>query len=251
MKETHLETVLSLQQVLDRLQEARQRLTGIPDWMRELHEEHSERQAEIDELEQGIENARLERRAAESAIETHQEKLKRYQEQINAVQNQREYGALLQEIDTAKQEIRTLEEQAFAAMERRDQAEQALTEKRDAFQDLNQRYEVELAKWEEEKPEVESEVRELESRRDELQSALPPGVRSQFQRLYDRLGGQALAPIRTIDRGGRGSQYWHCGVCNYRVRPQVVVQIRNQGSLLQCDSCKRMLYLEETPETEG
>ncbi len=37
---------------------------------------------------------------------------------------------------------------------------------------------------------------------------------------------------------------WSCGACNYRVRPQVVVEIRTQGSLIECDSCKRILFVE-------
>ena len=31
------------------------------------------------------------------------------------------------------------------------------------------------------------------------------------------------------------------------VRPQVVVEIRNGDTLVQCDSCKRILFFEEEP----
>lgn len=252
MKETHLETVIALQKTLDRLKDARQRLEGIPDWMRELHDQHSERRAEIEALENEIEQSRLDRRNAEGAVQEQQEKLKRFQQQINAVKTQREYGALLQEIDTAKEEIRNLEEQELEAMERRETAEQSLTEKRQAFQELDQRYKAELEKWEEEKPGVEREVRELEAQAEKNRQRLPRPVLSQFERLRDRLDDQALAAIRTVQRPGRGPQTWHCAACNYRVRPQVVVQIRNQGSILQCDSCKRILYVEDLAgETPG
>lgn len=249
MTQSHLENIISLQAVLDHLAEARERLEGIPDWMRELHEEHSERLAEIEKLEAQVEQTRIDRRNAEGSIADLQEKLKRYQEQINTVQNQREYGALLQEIDTVKKEIRTLEEQGFEAMEVRDEAEKSLVEKREAFHELNERYQAELAKWEAEKPDVEKEVARLENRRKELEEELPLPLRSQFQRLYDRFDGRATAAIRTIQRGARG-QFWHCDACNYRVRPQVVVQIRTQGSILQCDSCKRILFVPDE-EAEG
>lgn len=250
MTQSHLDIIIALQNVLDRLAEARERLEGIPDWMRELHEEHSERLAEIEELEARIEQTRLDRRTAEGSIADLQEKLKRYQEQINTVQNQREYGALLQEIDTVKKEIKELEESGFEAMEVRDQAEKALGEKREAFHDLNERYQAELAKWEAEKPDVEKLVQELEGRQAELEEELPLPLRSQFQRLHERFDGQATAQIKTIQRG-RGGQFWHCGACNYRVRPQVVVQIRTQGSILQCDSCKRILFVPEEEEAES
>lgn len=251
MKQTHLDTIISLQHALDRLTEAQERLHGIPDWMRELHDEHTARQAEITALEETVEAARLERRTAEGAIEDENQKLKRYQEQINAVQNQREYGALLQEIDTAKREVRTLEEQAFAAMERREQAEKEIEEKRRDFEDLNQRYQTELAKWESEKPAVEQEVREVEKVIAGLKVELSRPVLSHFERLRDRLGGSALAAIQTVSRAGRGQPFWHCSACNYRVRPQVVVEIRNTGAIQHCDACKRILYVPETQEVEA
>src|SRR5262245_2027037 len=98
----HLETIVELEQALGELGDADRRLHGIPDWMRELHDEHVARRAEIEALEQNTEEAARERRTAEAAVQDAQEKLKKFQQQINRVSTQREYGALLQEIDTAK-----------------------------------------------------------------------------------------------------------------------------------------------------
>ena len=101
----NLETIVELQAALNHLRDAERRLHGIPDWMRELHEEHASSKAEIDEIEKAVEEAARERRTAEAAASDAQEKLKKYQQQINRVSTQREYGALLQEIDTVKGQI--------------------------------------------------------------------------------------------------------------------------------------------------
>ena len=98
----HLEPVVNLHHTIVDLNLALERLHGIPDWMRELHEEHSGRKQKIGEIENAIEAARQQRRAAESQVEEAREKQKRYQKQINEVSTQREYGALLQEIDTVR-----------------------------------------------------------------------------------------------------------------------------------------------------
>ena len=64
----------------------------------------------------------------------------------------------------------------------------------------------------------------------------------------DRYPGGALASVRLIERpGSKGQREWHCAACNYRVRPQTVVEIRNGSGLVQCDSCKRILFLEAEP----
>jgi hypothetical protein len=238
-----LDTIIELQDTLDRLRQAEAQLGGIPDWMRELDHQYQERKAEIDELERVVETARAERRGSEAVVAEAQEKLKRYQRQINEVTTQREYGALLQEIDTVKGQIGAGEEQGFAALERIDSANRQIEEKRAAFRDLDERYQVELARWEEHKPGIAEEARKLRERLEVLHERLTRPHLAQFERLYERTGGRALAPIRKIARP-KGPAMWHCGVCHYNVRPQVLVEIQDRGSLIQCDSCKRILYVE-------
>jgi predicted nucleic acid-binding Zn-ribbon protein len=240
----HLETIVQLQRSLIELGAAEERLHGIPDWMRELHEEHAARRAEIEALNETAEAAARERRAAEAAVADEQEKLKKFQQQINRVSTQREYGAVLQEIDTAKATITGFEEQAFSSLERLEQAQRELADKREEFRDLDERYTAELGRWEKEKPEVQRQVDGLRQQVADLRQRLPRQLISQFERILERNPGRALAPVRLIDRAGRGQREWHCGLCNYRVRPQVVVEIRNGDGLVQCDSCKRILYLE-------
>jgi predicted nucleic acid-binding Zn-ribbon protein len=240
----NLQTVLELQLALSQLRDAERRLHGIPDWMRELHEEHTVRKSEIDSLQEAVESAGHERRTAEAASEDIQEKLKKYQQQINKVSTQREYGALLQEIDTVKGQISGFEEQGISALDRVEKAETDLAEKREAFRELADRYATELARWEGEKPGVQRQVEELQARITSLRADLPRNVTAMFDRILERYPAGALAAVRPLERPGRLQREWHCTACNYRVRPQSVVEIRNTESLVQCDSCKRILYLE-------
>jgi predicted nucleic acid-binding Zn-ribbon protein len=43
----------------------------------------------------------------------------------------------------------------------------------------------------------------------------------------------------------RGPVVWHCSVCNYRVRPQMIVEIKTNGALVQCERCHRFLRVED------
>jgi len=243
----HLETIVELQATLDRLRESERRLHSIPDWMRELHDEHASNRAEIEDLETAVEEAAKERRAAEAETADAQEKLKKYQQQINRVSTQREYGALLQEIDTVKSQIAESEEKGLSSLERADLAQKELDAKREGFRELNERYSAELARWEAEKPGVARQMDELQALVAELRAKLPKPMASQFERILERYPGGALASVRLIARPGKAQREWHCAACNYRVRPQSIVEIRNGSSLVQCDSCKRILYLEAEP----
>jgi hypothetical protein len=240
----HLETIVELQDAVNRLREAETRLNSIPDWMRELHDEHSTTKAGIDTIQEAVEAAAHERRTAEAAAADAQEKLKKYQQQINRVSTQREYGALLQEIDTVKTQISSSEELAISSLDRHEKAEKELAARTESFQDLAKRYAAEVARWESEKPGVAKQVQELKARIATLRGKLSRAVLSQFDRILERNPGGALAVIRLIERPGKGQREWACSACNYRVRPQSVVEIRNGDSLVQCDSCKRILYVE-------
>jgi predicted nucleic acid-binding Zn-ribbon protein len=238
-----LESIIALQEALDELKSAESQLAGIPEWMEELHAEHSVAKAEIDELEAVVEQARSERREAERVVADSQEKLKHFQEQVSKVRNQREYGALLQEIDQVKDLIRRSEEEGLAALERQEEAQQPLAERREAFGDLGGRYEEALEKWESEKPAVAQRAEELRGSIAALREGVQPAMLMRFDRIRERYDGQAMAEIKGLERG-RMPKIWHCAACNYRVRPHVVMQVISEGSIVLCDGCKRILYVE-------
>jgi|CXWL01.1.fsa_nt_gi predicted nucleic acid-binding Zn-ribbon protein len=242
----HLDIIVELNQALGELARAEAEITGIPDWMRELHAEHGGHLAEIQALDTIVATAATERRAAEALIGDTQEKLKHYQQQMSLVSTQREYGALLKEIDTTKASIGSLEEEAFAAMERHEKARKDLAERQAAFGELDARYAQELARWEAEKPALKARTETLRSHVESLREQLPRALYAQFERVRGRITGDPLAEVKKVERVANNAKpMYSCGACNFHVRPQVVVEIRNTGSLIQCDSCKRILFVRE------
>ncbi len=245
----HLHAIVSLHTTLIEHAAADRRLNTIPEWMRELHEEHSGRKAEIEVVEAEGSSAEQDRRESEAALTDAEEQQKRYQEQLGRVSTQREYGALLTEIDTSKAQVSKSEQAAIEAAERKDRADAKLSELNEAFRDLDARYKAELEKWESEKPAVADIVRQLEARIEDLRSTIPRNMLVLFDRLRERCGGAALARVRkmamTTKKAAGGNTLWHCEACSFNVRPQVLVEIRDRGSLSQCDSCKRILYWQD------
>ena len=240
----HLQSIVALHKTKIELVAAEARLGGIPEWMQELHEEHSSRQGEIDAVAAQRDEAERERRAEEAALADAQERAQRYQSQISQVSTQREYTALLKEIDTVKDQIGEHEKKILEAIDQYEQTEKELAELREQFRDLDERYQAELAKWEDEKPAVVQRIEELTRQVEEIRVQLPRPALTIFDRLYERLGSQTLARVVKVQLRGTNAM-WHCEACSFSVRPQVVVEIRNDGALTQCDSCKRILYLED------
>lgn len=239
-----LESIIALQTAQQNLAEAEARYRGVPDWMRELHEEHQRRKGEIAAVEAARDEAERDRRAAESELAEAQEKSKQYQQQLSRVATQREYGAMLKEIDTIKERINTHEQRALEALEHSEELQRRLEELGEEFRELDQRHKAELEKWEQEKPAVARTIDELTREIREIRTQLPRGILPLFDRIYDRHLGQAVSRIEQTTASGTNTA-WHCAACSYNVRPQIVVDIRNSGNLSQCDSCKRILYWED------
>ena len=219
-------------------------LAGVPDDMRALHEEFTRERAAVEGLAADADTAALDRRKAEGAIADAQEKLKHFQQQVSRVRNQREYGALLTEIDNAKQSSRVLEEAALAALERADELSKELETRRAAFTELEARYAAELAKWEAEKPRVAERAAARRAEVEALQQGLPRPILGHLQRIFDRYRGEVLTNLRRVERTGAVA-IWHCSSCNYQIRPQVAVEIRTKGAIVQCEGCKRFLRIED------
>ena len=240
-----LEQLIDLSRSMKALATDTALLAGVPDDMRALHEEFLAARAAIERFVADVESAALDRRKAEGAIADAQEKLKHFQQQVGRVRNQREYGALLTEIDAAKQQSKELEEAALAALERADVVGKELDLRRALFAELEQRYNAALVQWEAEKPKVALRAAGHRADVERLQAGIPRPTLGHLQRIFERYRGEVLSVLRRVERPGGGPPIWHCSSCNYQIRPQVAVEIRGKGAIVQCEGCKRFLRPEE------
>jgi predicted nucleic acid-binding Zn-ribbon protein len=240
-----LQQLIRLSEAMRQLAADETLLAGVPDDMRALHDEFTRETAAIDRIAADSETAALERRKAEAAIADAQEKLKHFQQQVGRVRNQREYGALLTEIDNAKQSSRALEDSALGALERSEELAKELAARREAFTGLEGRYREALARWEAEKPHVAHRASVQRTEVEKLKEGIARPVLGHLQRIFERYRGEVFAILRRVERTGAAA-IWHCSSCNYQIRPQVAVEIRTKGAIVQCEGCKR--FLRDDPQ---
>jgi predicted nucleic acid-binding Zn-ribbon protein len=240
-----LDSLVQLQLALKEADTARRQLADLPDSMREVHDQHRSAVETMRRLEEQIDSDERERRGAEAAATDANLKLSQYQEQINRVTTQREYGALLKEIDAVKAKVAADEEVALGVLERIEAARRELEQVRGDFVGLDQRYRQLLEQWEQERPQVAARLEDVERDIGRLRTQIPGHLLRQFERLYHRLEGNALATASKMQAVPRGQAVWHCSVCNYRVRPQAIVEIKSTGALVQCERCQRFLRVED------
>lgn len=240
-----LDSLLELQSVLTELRALRDRYENLPDSTRSLGQERDQIQGQLEALDDAIAEAEQERRAAEGEAALCQEKLHHFQQQIERVQTQREYGALLSEIDTMTAKQREQEELALGAIERIEQSTAEKTTLAERFSEIDATFSEQREVWEAERPAVQKQIDDLDANAATLKEKLPAPVLAQYERLYELHQGDPLARVERLDRGV-GPMMFRCAVCNYSVRPQVVVELQNTGGLVSCDCGRqRIFYFEE------
>lgn len=161
--------------------------------------------------------------------------INRYKSQLNQIKNNKEYKALKEEISLKEADKSVLEDEILEMMNK-------LEEKRDISKGLK-----ETVKKEEEELErftklvavdiqrVDAEISEIERRKISLLESLNINARYHFERLIKNKNGIAVA--RVLNQV--------CQSCNYEVSPQTINRLLAQKELVFCNSCGRILYLNE------
>ncbi len=237
---TTIETLLELHRLLRELAHTDQQLAQRPTPLEQIFAEHQTLQGEIEGLRTQIRDAEQAHRAAEGEAELAKGKIAHYQEQIQRVTTQREYGALLAEIDAAKALVRARDDEALAALETIENANAALAERTERHTTIDREYQLGASAWEEGKPVLRERAAVLRAHRETLEAALPVAVRRTFERLAARHAGDPMARVERVQRP-TGAVY-RCSACNYQVRPQVVVELRNRGDLITCECGQQRIY---------
>ena len=179
------------------------------------------------------------RRIEEKEVATVQTRLAKYKDQLLEVKTNREYTAMLHEIEAAQNDIRMREDRILEVMLESDE--------------LN----AGLKKSEAELTTAEKEIAAQRSALDTEMSALQVEIgksTEERRKLTSEIDRQVLSTFETVAKSRKGvavaeAKNGLCTICHVRLRPQVFNEIRRNASIIQCDSCRRILYF--TGESEA
>jgi uncharacterized protein len=162
------------------------------------------------------------------------------------VKDNRQFSVLQNEIKFAELAISKLEDEILGDMA---DVEGAAAEVRKAEEELaKQQRDLEILRKEiaARKSDVDAEIAAGRARRDEVAKNLPRKAVDQFNRIADRLEGEALAPVLRDEEDEDGGMYI-CGGCHMSVTANTYVRLAGHGDdIVTCPNCTRILFLEES-----
>lgn len=233
-----LQRLIDLQQLESTITHARGRIAAHPQRLADADASLGEARATLDAAQQRLKDNQEARRAAEKDVALYQGRLSKFRDQQAAVKTNREYQALGHEIEVAQQELSGVEERVIERMVEADTIGLDVKAVEAAFASRQKEIDGEKKALTKELADVEASLKQAVDSRAALIAQLPPQILALFERVAHQRRGVAIC---TATREGL------CSVCNVRLRPVVFQAIRQNDSIVQCESCQRILYYVPPP----
>jgi len=233
-----LERLVHLQHLETFSDHARRKVADLPDRLRALDARSAAAREAVDAARAALAGNQTARRSLERDLAALQGRLAKFRDQLMEVKTNREYQAMQKEIEVAQTEVRRTEDGLLERMIEADELGQLVKRTEQAAVTEQTAVDEERRRLEEEVRALQAELDRAAEHRTETMADLPPAVLAVFEQVSKLRRGTAVAEARD----------GHCTLCNVRLRPQVFIEIRKNDSVIQCESCQRILYFRAPPE---
>ena len=181
---------------------------------------------------QALTDNQTRRRSIDKDLIAAQQRQEKYKEQVMAVKTNEQLHAMQAQIKAVGEEVLEHEERVLVNMMEADEINANIKKAEAALKAAQGKVSSERAAIESEVKTHQAAVAETSEARQKLIAALDnKNVVDTFQRIA-KVRGTAVARAE----GER------CTVCQVRLRPAVFAEVRRNESIVQCDSCNRILF---------
>ncbi len=226
-----LNFLIQLQELDLAAERDRRRIAEIPAAQEALEARLAAATAAVDAVKQRVAANQAARREIDKDLATVNSRLSKFKNQLMEVKTNKEYQAMQKEMAVAEEEISNHETRMLERMEESDALARELKTADAALKAEQTEVSRTRAALDEERAGAERDLERVLAERSTVAAKLSVQALALFERIAQRRG-VAVAEARD----------GLCTVCHVRLRPQVFNDVRRNDSLIQCDSCSRILY---------
>ena len=231
-----LKALMELQKLDSQIYRLQADLRLKPAEIARLREEHSRLAQGLQAVEGKVKVLEVRRNERETDLGQKEEQIKKLSVQLFQVKTNKEYSAMQKEIEGVKADKSVLEEEILKLMEEVEGARAQMKREREALKEEETKLTAAVARIEEEAQSAKGSLQELQSARSAITPRVDPVILSQYERILSKKEGMALVPVR-------GDA---CGGCFMNLPPQLINEVHLGTRLVLCESCARILYVEQT-----
>jgi predicted nucleic acid-binding Zn-ribbon protein len=233
-----LDRLIKLQHLDSQIHDARQTIAAHPQRLAQTEARLSAAKEHVDAAKQRLKDSQEARRALEKDAAVYQGRLTKFKDQLSAVKTNREYTAMQHEIATAQADLGAAEEKVLERMMEADAIAADVKQAEAALAAAQKEVDAEKKELAADLVATEAALAKATATRSELVAQLEPRLLALFEQVSKARKGVALS---AATRDGL------CSVCHVRLRPPVFQQVRHNDTIVQCESCQRILYYVPPP----
>jgi len=227
-----LERLIQLQEIESRAAIANKAIAEAPGRIAALDALLQAATAALATAKQALATNQTTRRSIDNDLISAQQRESKYKEQLMAVKTNEQLHAMQHQIKSVADEVGQHEERVLVSMMEADEINANIKKAEAGLKAAQAKVATERAAIENDAKTHQATVVECAAARDKVVSAMDnKGAVETFQRIA-KVRGTAVARAE----GER------CTICQVRLRPAVFAAVRKNESLVQCDSCNRILY---------
>ena len=231
-----IELLRRLQDLDSNLYELRRQEEQKPLELEQFKQRLAEQEAKAKAAEAHLTILQLQHKEQDIELSTKESHVKKLQLQLFQVKTNKEYTAIQHEIEQGKADISLVEEHILMLLDAIEQATRdhrtqlaQVTAQQTALREHEARVTQELARLAE-------ETAVLEQQRQEVTPLVQREALSMYERVLANREGLAMVPLVNES----------CGGCHMVQPPQIVSEAYLKAKLVTCDSCNRILYVNNS-----
>ncbi|MCO6510507.1 MAG: hypothetical protein J5I65_06905 [Aridibacter famidurans] len=233
---SELAKLIELQKTDTRLRQLKNNIDTAETRRAELEDEFEKHASSIREIQNRLEGAKETKSGLEKDIAEAKVGLERAARNLKTAQDTKQYEAAMREIDSLNKQISNFETKILELMEVIDETSATLEQRADEVANLESDWEKTQAEFDESLDADKAELDKLSEARKEVFSGLPDRLAAVYDRLVSR-SRDGIAVAEVIDDS--------CSACFMSLRKQVVVELKTTDQIVTCESCTRILYVDE------
>jgi len=230
--DAQLRTLIDLQALDSRIAGLEADLARLPRELDAVHASVDEAKKVVETGKARLDAARKSQRAKEKDLEDNRIKRQKYEGQLYQVKTNKEYSAVLAEIEDVKQEKARIEEEILGLMEQQERTAADVKDAEARCEARESHGRSEEARIADKLRGVEADLALVRSERVQVARELPPTVLADYDKIL-RHRGVAVVEVTKPN---------FCGGCHVTMTPQRLQELRQQNTLIHCESCGRYLY---------
>ena len=235
-----LDVLYALQQKDDQLKEIEIIIKEIPLQIKELEGERDTRSEMIEKAKKKLQNNIEDRKKLEREIAAIKDKISKYKEQMKKVTTNKEYQGISNEIKFEEMNITSVEERIIEKMIEADEIMGIIRETESAFNKIAAEYNQKIKELQSYLDYHKNKLTEETKNKKELRTKVAANLLKAYDNLFIKKAGKVVSFVQTD----------FCGVCNIKIRPQVLSELVISNDVLICESCGRILFKNIVGEDE-